>query len=240
MIMFKRILKHELKNILRDKMYFFFAFFSFIMILVAIFLIPYLRDMESDLAANIVITFLILMNSFLYGAITGFTLLDDQDDFVLLSLKITPIKVRSYIFMKLAISYIFGLITTLLLILLTGFLQSSSLIDVLFIILLAPMQGPILAIIVNAFATNKVEGFVVMKMSGIILLAPIAALFISNWTELLLGLIPGFWPVRIISMQLLPTTFFINSTWLYFILGVFVNFIFGYLLFKLYAKRVNI
>ncbi len=238
--MFKRILKHELKNILRDKMYFFFAFFSLILIIIAIFLIPYLRDVESDLAANILVTFFILMGSFLYGAITGFTLLDDQDDFVLFSLKITPIKVRSYIFMKLAISYIFGLITTLLMILLTGFLDTSSFIDILFIVLLAPMQGPILALIVNAFASNKVEGFVVMKLSGIILLAPIAALFISNWTELLLGLIPGFWPVRIITMQLLPTTFFINSTWMYFGLGLIINAVSFYLLFKLYAKRVNI
>ncbi|MCF7930292.1 MAG: hypothetical protein K9L02_02155 [Acholeplasmataceae bacterium] len=238
--MFKRILKHELKNILRDKMYFFFVFFSALMVIVATFLIPYLRDMESELAANIVVTFFILMNSFLYGAITGFTLLDDQDDFVLLSLKITPIKVRSYIFIKLAISYIFGLITTLILIILTGFLETSSFFDLLFIILLAPMQGPLLALIVNSFASNKVEGFVVMKLSGIILLAPIAALFISNWTELLLGLLPGFWPVRIISMQLLPISFFINSTWIYFLIGVIVNTLFGYLLFKLYAKRVNI
>jgi len=240
MSMFKRILKHEFKNILRDKMYFFFVFFSALMILVSVFLIPYLRDLESDLAANIVVTFFILMNSFLYGAITGFTLLDDQDDFVLLSLKITPIKVRSYIFIKLAISYIFGFITTLLLIILTGFLETSNFLDVLFIVILAPIQGPILALIVNSFASNKVEGFVVMKMSGIILLAPIAALFVSNWTELLLGLIPGFWPVRIISMQLLPTTFFINSTWAYFGLGLIVNIAFGLFLFKLYAKRVNI
>lgn len=221
-------------------MYFFFVLFSALMVIVATFLIPYLRDIESELAANIVVTFFILMNSFLYGAITGFTLLDDQDDFVLLSLKITPIKVRSYIFIKLAISYIFGLITTLLLVILTGFLETSNFFDLLFIILLAPMQGPILALIVNSFASNKVEGFVVMKMSGIILIAPIAALFVNNWTELLLGLLPGFWPVRIISMQLLPTTFFINSTWIYFLMGVIVNSIFGYLLFKLYAKRVNI
>jgi len=238
--MFNRILKHELRNILRDKMYFFFVFFSILMILVSVFLIPYLREIESELAANILLTFFILMNSFLYGAITGFTLLDDQDDFVLLSLKITPIKVRSYILIKLVISYIFGLITTILLISLTGFLKTSGFFDILFIVLLAPIQGPILALIINAFAHNKVEGFVIMKMSGIILLAPIAALFVSNWTELLLGFLPGFWPVRIITMQLLPTTYFINSTWLYFSIGLIVNVIFGYLLFKLYAKRVNI
>lgn len=238
--MFTRVFKHELRNILRDKMYFFFVFFSLLMIIVGIFLIPYLRETASELAANIVVTFFILMNSFLYGAITGFTLLDDQDDNVLFSLKITPIKVRSYIILKLAISYIFGLIATLILVLTTGFLENSSFFDLLFIVLLTPIQGPILALIVNSFANNKIEGFVVMKLSGIILLAPMAALFVTNWTELLLGILPGFWPVRIISMQLLPTTFFLSSTWLYFGLGLLVNFISIYLLFKLYAKKVNI
>jgi len=240
-MMFKRILKHELKNILRDKMYIFFVIFSLLMVVVGLFLIPYLRELETDLAANLVTTVFILMNSFLYGAITGFTLLDDQDDHVLLSLKITPIKVRAYILIKIAISYVFGFITTLLIILTTGFTQESDLINILFILILAPMQGPILALLINSFASNKVEGFVMMKLSGIILLSPIAALFITNWTELLLGVLPGFWPIRIISMQLLPSThFFLNASWLYFILGFLINSSVGYLFFKLYTKRVNI
>lgn len=238
--MFKRILRHELKNIIRDKMYFFFVFFSLLMIVVGLFLIPYLRDNGGDLAANIVTIVFILMNGFLYGAVVGFTLLDDQDDKVLLSLKITPIKVRQYIIIKLSISYIFGLITTFLLIITTGFLSTSNFLDILFILILAPMQAPILALIINSFATNKIEGFVVMKMSGIILIAPIAALFVSNWTELLLGFLPGFWPIRIASMQLLPTVFFINISWVYFIIGVVVNTLFILGLFKIYSKRVNI
>jgi len=102
------------------------------------------------------------------------------------------------------------------------------------------MQAPILALIINAFATNKIEGFVVMKMSGIILIAPVAALFVSNWTELLLGFLPGFWPIRIASMQLLPTEFFINISWVYFLIGVIVNSFFIFILFKIYTKKVNI
>ncbi|MFH0766592.1 MAG: hypothetical protein V1920_00685 [Bacillota bacterium] len=238
--MFKRVLIHELKNITRDKMYIFFVFFSLLMILVGFFLIPYLRDTNSDMVADIVTTVFILMNGFLYGAVTGFTLLDDQDDNVLLSLKISPIKVKHYVLIKLALSYIFGLITTILLVLTTGFLGTSSVIDLVFIVLLAPMQAPILALLINSFASNKVEGFVIMKLSGIILITPIAALFISNWTELFLGILPGFWPVRIISMQMMPTEFFLNSTFLYFILGVVVNLVFLIFFFKLYTKRVNI
>lgn len=238
--MFKRVLIHELKNIRRDKMYMFFAIFSLIMAIAAFFLIPYLRDTNSDLVANLFTVFFVMMNSFLYGAVTGFTLLDDQDDMVLFSLKITPIKVRDYILIKLAISYIFGLITTVLIILTSGLIATSNLLDLLYVVLLAPMQGPILALLINSFATNKVEGFVYMKLSGIILMAPIAALFIFNWTELLLGFTPGFWTVRIITMQLMPDAFFLNSSFLYFIIGLVVNSLIILGFFKLYKKRVHI
>ena len=79
-MMFKRVLHHELKNVIRDKMYFFFVLFSLLMVIVGFFLIPYLRDEGGDLAANLVTIVFILMNGFLYGAVVGFTLLDDQDD----------------------------------------------------------------------------------------------------------------------------------------------------------------
>ncbi len=238
--MFKRVLIHELKNISRDKMYIFFVIFSFVMAIVAFFLIPYLRDQNNEMVANLFTVFFIMMNSFLYGAVTGFTLLDDQDDKVLFSLKITPIHVKDYVLIKLAISYIFGLITTSLIIITSGMIATSNLIDLLYIIILSPMQGPILALLINSFATNKVEGFVYMKLSGLILMAPIAALFIFNWTELLLGFLPGFWSVRIVTMQLLPNAFFIDSTFIYFILGFIVNGLIALLFFKLYTKRVNI
>ena len=176
----------------------------------------------------------------MFGAITGFTLLDDQDDNVLLSLKITPISVKSYVLIKLSISYIFGMIATLLLILVTGFLKDISFLNLLMILLLSPMQGPIIALFINSFAKNKVEGFVFMKLSGMLLMIPVASIFLTNWTEIFLGIIPGFWTARIVSMHLIPGDYLLGSTLAYFSIGVIVHFLIGYLFFRLYQKRVNI
>src|SRR3989339_631548 len=134
--MFKRVLIHELKNIQRDIMYKFFMVFPIILALIAYFLVPYLRNNSGDLAANIVTLMFIIMNGFMFGAITGFTLLDDQDDNVLLSLKITPISVKSYVLIKLSLAYLFGMIATLMLILVTGFLKDINLLDLMMILLL--------------------------------------------------------------------------------------------------------
>jgi fluoroquinolone transport system permease protein len=238
--MFKRVLIHELKNIQRDIMYKFFMIFPIIIAVVAYFLVPYLKENSGELAANIVTLMFIIVNGFMFGAITGFTLLDDQDDNVLLSLKITPISVKSYVLIKLSISYFFGMIATLLLILVTGFLKDISFLNLMMILLLSPMQGPIIALFINSFAKNKVEGFVFMKLSGMLLMIPVASIFLTNWTEIFLGVIPGFWTARIVSMHLIPGDYLLGSTLAYFSIGIIVHFLIGYLFFRLYQKRVNI
>ncbi len=236
--MFKRVLLHEIKNIFRDKMYAFFMVYPIIIGIVSYFLIPYLKDNSGDLAANIVSLLFVLMVSFMFGAITGFTLLDDQDDHVLFSLKITPIKVSNYILIKLLFSYMLGVMSTFLLIYITN-LINTSILQMIGISILAALQAPMLALFINAFAKNKVEGFVFMKATGIIVLIPILSLFINDWKELFLGIVPGFWVARIVSMSLIPSTYLLNEIW-YYILGFIVNIFLILLLYKIYQKRINI
>src|SRR5690554_3103723 len=233
-----KVTKHELKNILRDKMYAFMLIFPIFIGILAYFLIPYLKSEVSNLIANIVALLFVLMTSFMFGAITGFTLLDDQDDHVLFSLKITPIKVTHYIGVKLLFSYVLGVLATFLVVYITKLFE-SSIWNMLGISLLASLQAPLLALFINAFANNKVEGFVFMKATGILVMIPIAALFLTNWTELFLGIIPGFWVARLVSMSLIPNNYFLNEIW-YYSLGFIVNLMLIYILFRKYKHRVQI
>lgn len=236
--MFIRTFMHELRNIIRDKMYLFFMVYPVILITIALWLIPYLANEVDVFASQIVTLVFVLMTSFIYGAVTGFTLLDDQDDKVFFSLRITPIKVSYYIVIKLLISYIFGFIATMAILLTTNFIDGTFLMYIL-IASLASLQAPFIALIVNTFASNKIEGFVVMKASGLILLLPIASLFINNWTEFLLGIVPGFWVARIVSMELIPDAY-ILPFYGYFLLGFFYNLVVLYILFVNYKKRLGL
>ncbi|MDA3931145.1 MAG: ABC transporter permease, partial [Tenericutes bacterium] len=202
--MFKLILKTELKNIFRDSMYLFFMIYPIILGVIGYFLIPYLESQvsQTSLAPEIVSMIFILMTGFIFGALTAFTLLDDKDDFVLLSLKVTPISVKTYVMFKLLISFVFGFIATIVIILTTNFLSGSSFWMILLIAILGALQAPGIALIVNSFSTNKVEGFVVMKMSGLILVLPVIAFFIQSWQEVFLIFAPGFWSARLIQMEL--------------------------------------
>ena len=240
--MLKTVIKSELRNIRRDPMYIFFFIFPLILGVVGYFLIPYIQDNvdPGNPAAQIVAMFLILMTGYIFGAVTGFTLLDDKDDNVLISLKITPVDVRTYVILKLLVSYIFGFVATLILTFATNFLPDATFWEILLIALIGALQGPGVALIVNSFAKNKVEGFVIMKLSGLLLMVPVLAFFVANWQEVFLVFAPGFWPGRMIQMEILPTIDTNFTFIVYFIVGVIYNMIFLSLLMKLYAKRANL
>ncbi len=234
--MIKRVFLHELKSMKSDSLYVFLAFFPLIIAGVGAILIPYLEDNAAGQWSFLVNAMLLLLNGFMFGAVVAFSLLDDQDDHVLMSLKITPISVRWYILFKLLFGYILGILATLLIMVATGILFDLSIGIAIMIILLAPLQAPIYTLLIVSLSNNKVEGFVFLKSTSLLLMAPAAGLFLSNWTELLLAPFPAYWTTKlIVSEQGLPT--FISQSYIYFILGVIVHLAVGYLFFEIYARK---
>jgi len=233
------IFKAELRNMRRDPMYIFFALYPLILGTVGYYLIPYIEEQSPGTAwGNILAMLFIVLTGYIFGALTAFTLLDDKDDNVLMSLKITPISVRYYVVVKLFISFVFGFIATIAIIYGTGFLNNSSFFMILLIAIVGALQGPGVALIVNSFSENKVEGFVIMKMSGLILIFPVLAFFVTGWIQNLLGVAPGYWAARMIELELIP--FEEGNALLTFALGALYNMSALYLLMKLYAKKSNI
>jgi len=238
--MIARVFKHEFKGLVRDPMYIFFTIFPFIFALISIYLMPYMKNNAPLVAYQLVLIVFLLFNGIIFGAVTGFTLLDDQDDNVLLSLRITPISVRFYVFVKLLFSYLLGMFGTVLIIFSSGFFKEIDTVTFIMVTILAPLQGPLLAMIVNLFATNKVEGFVAMKSLGLFMIGPIASIFLKNWSELIVGILPGFWTTKLIFNQLPNTQTYLSQPWLYFIFGLIVHVIFIILVFKFYCKKQHI
>ena len=240
--MIKTVIKAELRNMVRDKMYRFFAIYPIILGFIGYLLIPYIdnRVPETSLVPEIIVMFLILMTAFVFGAIMGFTLLDDKDDKVLMSLKITPISVKYYVITKLVLSFIFGIIATIIFVVATNFLPDAALWEIVLITIVSSLQAPGVALIVNSFANNKVEGFVIMKLSGMILILPVVAFFVIEWQEIFLAFAPGFWSARMIEMELVPGLDYNFTFVIYFIIGVIYNMGLLYLLLKLYVRKSNI
>lgn len=222
----------------RDRMYLFFAIYPAIFGAVGYFICDMLRDDGNIMAANIVAMMLIIVTGYVFGALIAFTLLDDKDDKVLMSLKITPIDVRHYVYIKMIIGGLFGFIATLALLLATNFLPDANIWIILAVSILGAVQVPSVVLIVNSFSDNKVEGFVVMKMSGLVIMFPLIGFFVTGGVQYLLGVAPGYWAGRIVELQLVPTEQ--GDLILIFLAGVAYNILATWLLMKLYTKRSNI
>lgn len=63
----------------------------------------------------------------------------------------------------------------------------------------APL-APLFALYLAAFAQNKVQGFALMKLSGIMLMLPVVAFFVQSPWELAFGVIPTYWMVKVYWM----------------------------------------
>jgi fluoroquinolone transport system permease protein len=68
-------------------------------------------------------------------------------------------------------------------------------------LLLAAVAGslfaPLSALFLAAFASNKVQGFALMKGAGVIFLPVIMAYFVEEPLQFAFGLIPVYWPVKL-------------------------------------------
>lgn len=241
--MFTTVLKSEYKNILRDKMTVFMLFYPILIGAFGKWLIPYINTNYPGNSANsaeLIIIILTLMLSFIYGALAGFSILDDRDDKVFTSLKISPISVKTYVWIKILISFIIGVTATFLVVRFADLLPMVGDFDLLLISLLSGLQIPFVAMLVNSLATNKIEGFVYMKASGFLLLFPIGSFFFVDWKEWLFAIAPGFWPARVIQMNVLPILEYNLSLNSYLILGFAYNIFAIFLMYKFFVRKNNL
>ena len=176
---------------------------------------------------------LILMPLFC-GMIIGLLLLDHMDDHTIQGIQVSPVSMSAYMFYRLATPMAFSFLMTLLVYPISG-LQHIDLLSLIASALLAMPFAPMLALAFATIAENKIQGLVVMKASGSVLILPIIAYFLSaNW-KYVVGIIPTFWPGQFYWMTLDHAPY----RWLVFAIGmVFEIFLIG-LFKKFWLKKIH-
>ena len=104
------------------------------------------------------------------------------------------------------------------------------------VILIASLEAPLMALVIAAFADNKVEGFAFSKGAGIFYFAPLAGYLLeTNW-RYLAGVLPTFWVPEVFA------TVYTDNLILYsgsLFVGFVVHLVFVYLLLKKFIGRVD-
>jgi fluoroquinolone transport system permease protein len=140
---------------------------------------------------------LLLLAPAMCGAVVGFMLLDQRDDRTLMALQVTPLPLTSYLAYRLAAPMIVSAAMALIALPLSGLVALGPL-ELLMVVLAAAPFAPLTALLLGAYAANKVQGFALYKALGVFFIAPfLGALLPAPW-QLLMGLIPTYWPAALL------------------------------------------
>lgn len=196
----------DLKNVRRDDLLLWVIFSPLLLALLYRFAVPPLtgllrRELGFDLEPyyGLLMCGLVAMAPTTIGMIVGFLLLDERDEGMLVVMLVTPLEPSRYLLYRITAPILLGFAVTVIAYPLAG-LSLVPALDLLAIALLASLSGPTTALFLAVFAENKVAGFALVKVLNTINMLPIAALLLAPPWQLVGGLVPAFWPMKMLLL----------------------------------------
>lgn len=172
----------------------------FVALFVRWFLEPILARGGAALGADLVPYFTLVSSYMLLatppsfcGALVGFLLLDERDDGTLAAVKVTPVRPSHYLAYRLGVPIAVSTALTVIAFPLGGVTDFHPVVVAAAALGMAPI-GPLTALALAIVAANKVQGFALMKASGLLGVAPIVAWFVDPPWQWLFGIVPFYWP----------------------------------------------
>ena len=190
-----KLLVNDLRNIIRDRLYVYvFLVYPIIFVVLCRFIIPWISENVYYLESFYPVLFMMMaiMMPMVFGFITAFLVLDERDENLLTVLRVMPISRSRYLIYRMLLMTSFSFVYAALFPALTGLVQVPFL-SYLPVAVLFAMFTPVMTLIINVLASNKVQGYAVMKILGSVFLLPLFALFIAENWKYVLGLVPNFW-----------------------------------------------
>ena len=215
----------DLKNISRDGILLISVFTPFILGIAMRFGLPFVREvllaeLSFDLSHyySLVMSVLILITPMMMGMMSGFLILDERDENILIFYSVTPLSKSGYLLYRAVTPTVISFLMSFFVFYFIGIVEYrlELLIPVL---LLCSLESPMMALFLAVFASNKVEGLALSKAFGILFLAPIAGYFIKSDWQYMAGAAPTFW----VSKSLLAGIEAGSGYWTFVIAGAVVH-----------------
>lgn len=240
--MYSSFLSSEFKKWTRDPMMNFMLFYPILFGVIGRYIFPIIADSSGfsiDKFADLIIVVLVLITPFIYGALIGFSILDDKDDHILSAIKVTPLGLNRFLSFRLIIALVLSFVACMYVMWFSdiGNLSLGSMAAISF---LASLSAPATGLFINAVANNKIEGFAVMKGAGIIIIFPIIALFFIDKKELFFSFAPGFWPAKAISSLIRGDGILFLSYYQYYFIGLTYVILLNIASYKIFLQRTKI
>jgi fluoroquinolone transport system permease protein len=161
-------------------------------------LLPYLDSRFPGLELSsyypVIVALLILTPPVYYGFVLALMVLEEKDQEALLAVAVTPISLGSFLFTRIAM---FTLISVPLIFVVHEIIGVVTIgrLELLLVAVSASLSAPLIVMLLVAYCQNQLEGFVMGKGMGFIVLFPLAMFFVSDYWHVLCGVLPTYWPI---------------------------------------------
>lgn len=233
------LLVSEVKSTVRDEILIIIACIPILLTVLIRFGEPPLRNLLFqfvDLSRHhlTIVAVLTSMTPMMFGWLIGFKLLDDRDEHTLAAIAVTPLTKRGYLIYRTILVFGLSIFLNTALVPLTG-LTGIVFIRFVPVSLMASLEAPIMALILAAFAGNKVEGLAVAKFLGIFSAVPVLPLYISSPFVYTAGVIPFFWVGKALSLSAGPIGPYLAAV----AAGFAVHLVYLAVFLKIFSRRVE-
>jgi len=220
------LLNYEAKTIIRDPINLYMCLFPIVVLFLSSFVFPLIfESIGLTQGTTLKITMLLLLvvilafGSFFLAAMATFMLLEHKDEHTLNTIAVTPAGVTGYLKFKTAYIYLMSVAGIIVILLGTKLIAGDKYtvwgvslfenINIFHIAAFALVNGiftPALALLQGAYARNKVEGFALIKGTGILALVPALMILeaFQGGMQYVLGIFPNFWAIRGMLLKLMP------------------------------------
>ncbi|MCL5998698.1 MAG: hypothetical protein M1546_21965 [Chloroflexi bacterium] len=179
----------------------------------------------------LLMSLVVLFTPMMFGMLIGFLLLDQRDDHTLTALQVTPLTLKGYLVYRTALPVGLSVVLTMLSYSLSG-LVPLDVVALFAVALAAAPLAPLFALCLAALAGNKVQGFALTKGSGGVQMAPLIAYFVPWPWQLVFGLVPSYWPVKLYwALQAND-----GNAWVYLVVGLAYQAVLLYLLLRRFDR----
>lgn len=240
--MYTTFLQSEVKKWTRDPMMSFMLVYPLFFGALGRYLLPWLAEdggFNIDLYTDLALAVLALMTPVIFGAVLAFSILDDRDDHILTSIKVTPLSLNQFLSFRIALVFLVSFVACTFVMWFAN-IGDIAIPSILAISFLASLTAPMVGLLINALANNKIEGFAVMKGMGMLMLFPIIGLFFFDYKELFFAIAPGFWPAKVISSLVRGEGLLLLTANQYYFIGLAYTAAANILAYRFFLKRTRI
>ncbi len=256
------MMRYEAKTLVRDPFQFLMLLFPFLMLGLSTLAFPaIIRSIgeQNEAASKITMLLLLIMlmsfGTIITGAMGSFMLLEQKDEKTINTIAVTPVGISGYLAVKLIYLYILATVSIMLIMFGTAFFAKEtysvggvSLFDniktweLIVYAFVSALFAPALALFQASAARNKVEGFALVKGTGIVALLPMLIILDSfkGGLQYVLGIFPNFWSIKALFNSLMGTSTQSDLSFIwYMVTGTVYSLAILVVSYKVFLKKVQ-